>query len=227
MKKAVAYIRSSTKEQLSSLEIQRDYIDRFARENNYELDNHFIEQVSGRKDNREQLLAALEYCRAHQATLIVKSIDRLGRKSATIQTIFDSGIDIVFVEQQNIDRFTLQIMSVVYENEVTVLRNRIKQGMDKRRESGRWDFTRVGTSNFTDRGREKGAMAMSKSFDEKNKGIVMSIENLILKNKKVNCASIARQLNELKTRTVNNGEFSTTQVMRIVDRYELRKLLAA
>ncbi len=84
---ACAYIRSSTKEQISSLEIQNDYITKFANDKGYTIEHRFIEQVSGRKDDRKQLLAALEYCKKNNATLIVKSIDRLGRKSTTIQTI--------------------------------------------------------------------------------------------------------------------------------------------
>ena len=222
--KAVAYIRTSTKRQDNSLVIQENIITSFAR-NKYIIEQKFIEQISGRKDNRKELLSAIDYCKKNNATLICKSIDRLGRKSSTIQQIYDSSINIIFVENQNIDRFTLQILSVVYENEVTVTRNRIKQTMDKLRVEKKWEFTKIGTKNFTDKGRLEGAKATKEIFDIKNKNIVLSIENIILKTKRINYSAICNELNKLKTKTINGMDFKPQQVKRLINRYSLIKLL--
>jgi len=215
--KAVAYIRTSTKKQDNSLTIQDKCITSYAY-NKFEIEKKFIEQVSGRKDNRKELLNAIDYCKRNNATLICKSIDRLGRKSSTIQQIYDSSINIVFVENQNIDRFTLQILSVVYENEVTVTRNRIKQTMDKLRTENDWEFTKVGTKNFSDKGRREGAKATKELYNTKNK-------NIILKTKRINYSTISTELNKLKTKTVNGNEFTPQQVKRIVNRYGLNNLI--
>lgn len=222
--KAVAYIRTSTKRQDNSLVIQNTIITAFAL-NKYIIEQKFIEQISGRKDNRKELLSAIDYCKKNNATLICKSIDRLGRKSSTIQQIYDSSINIIFVENQNIDRFTLQILSVVYENEVTVTRNRIKQTMDKLRVENKWEFTKIGTKNFSDKGRSEGANATKELYGAKNKNIVLSIENIILKTKQVNYSAISNELNKLKTKTINGMNFSPEQVKRLVIRYNLIELI--
>jgi DNA invertase Pin-like site-specific DNA recombinase len=131
----------------------------------------------------------------------------------------------VFVENQNIDRFTLQILSVVYENEVTVTRNRIKQTMDKLRRENKWEFTKIGTKNFSAKGRIEGAKATKEVYGIKNKNIVLSIENIILKTKSINYSAISNELNKLKTRTINGMDFKPQQVKRLINRYSLMKLL--
>ncbi len=159
------------------------------------------------------------------ATLICKSIDRLSRKCSTIQQIYDSSINIIFVENQNIDRFILQILSVVYENEVTVTRNRIKQTMDKLRGENKWEFTKIGKKIFNDKGRIDGAKATKELFNIKNKNIVLSIENIILKTKCLNYSAISNELNKLNTKTINGMGFTPQQVKRLALRYNLSKLL--
>ena len=222
--KAVSYIRTSTNRQDNSLSIQNDIINSFARDK-FSIEQKFIEQVSGRKDNRKELLNAIDYCKKHNATMICKSIDRLGRKSATIQQIYDSSINIIFVDNPNIDRFTLQILSVVYENEVTVIRNRIKQTMEKLRAENKWGFTKIGTKNLSAEGRILGSKATKALYNSKNRTIILSIENIILKTKQLNYSLISAELNKLQTKTINGFEFTPEQVKRIVNRYNLTKLI--
>ena len=93
--------------------------------------------------------------------------------------------------------------------------------MDKLRVDNKWEFTKIGAKNFSDTGRIEGAKATKELYASKNKNIVLSIENIILKTKQVNYLSISNELNKLKTTTINGMSFSPEQVKRLIKRYSL------
>ena len=97
--------------------------------------------------------------------------------------------------------------------------------MDKLRAENNWEFTKVGTKNFTAKGRIEGANATKELFDKKNTNLILSIENIILKTNHVNYSAISRELNKLQTKTIHGCEFTPVQVKRLVVRYDLTKLI--
>jgi DNA invertase Pin-like site-specific DNA recombinase len=82
--KVVAYIRVSTKGQGDSglgLEAQREYIQRAAQQNDWELIGEFIDVASGKLaiEDRLEGAKALALCKEQDAQLVVAKLDRLSR----------------------------------------------------------------------------------------------------------------------------------------------------
>lgn len=84
MIKVVAYIRVSTKGQGDSglgLEAQREYIQRAAQQNAWEIIGEFVDVVSGKLaiEDRPEGVKALALCKEHDAQLVIAKLDRLSR----------------------------------------------------------------------------------------------------------------------------------------------------
>ncbi|CAD5903223.1 recombinase family protein [Carnobacterium maltaromaticum] len=102
MTKIIAYIRTSTSGQDLGLEAQRQAVELFS------PDKIFSEQVSGRKENREELNKALKTLEKGD-TLLIYNLSRLGRSSKQLVTIMSElntkGIHLKSV-QESIDTST-------------------------------------------------------------------------------------------------------------------------
>lgn len=72
--KKVAYVRTSTGKQTLGIEVQKEAL------TTYQPTHWFVEQVSGRKENRQQLNKALSILEEGD-TLNVYKLDRLGRST--------------------------------------------------------------------------------------------------------------------------------------------------
>lgn len=80
MTKTIAYIRTSTNTQELGLEVQRKAVDTYSPQEVY------WEQVSGRKENREELNKVLKKLEKGD-TLLIYNLSRLGRSSKQLVTI--------------------------------------------------------------------------------------------------------------------------------------------
>ena len=80
MTKTIGYIRTSKNSQNLGVEVQKEALIR------YKIDVFFIEQVSGRKENRKELDKALRELEKGD-TLIIYKIDRLGRSPKQLVNI--------------------------------------------------------------------------------------------------------------------------------------------
>lgn len=80
MTKIIAYIRTSTSGQDLGLEVQRKAVEVF------EPEQIFSEQISGRKENRQELNKALNGLEKGD-TLLIYNLSRLGRSSKQLVTI--------------------------------------------------------------------------------------------------------------------------------------------
>ena len=85
MKKAIGYIRVSTEEQSSDdkygVEVQRQAILSYAGSNGYEIEDWFVDVISGTKDNRPELDKILyqpDQLPTHDAVIVFKN-DRIAR----------------------------------------------------------------------------------------------------------------------------------------------------
>lgn len=129
--KKVAYIRTSTGKQTLGIEVQKEALKAF------HPTHWFIEQVSGRKENREQLNKALDILEEGD-TLIVYKLDRLGRSTKQLVNlisqleerkihlnIITEGIDTATATGKLI--FT--ILSAVAEMEASLISERTKQAL--------------------------------------------------------------------------------------------------
>lgn len=129
--KKVAYIRTSTGKQTLGIEVQREALTA------YQPTHWFIEQVSGRKEDREQLNSALSLLEEGD-TLIVYKLDRLGRSTKQLVNLIsqldERGVHLNIVTE-GIDtssptgRLVFTILSAVAEMEASLISERTKQAL--------------------------------------------------------------------------------------------------
>lgn len=136
MKPAICYYRVSTVKQGTSglgLEAQQEAVHRFTQTRDFTIVQEFTEvQSSNRKKNKERplLKEALKLCKETNAALIVYKLDRLERNVRATAELIESGIEFICVDNPNINKFTLQILSCVAEKELEDISQRTKSALN-------------------------------------------------------------------------------------------------
>lgn len=143
----IGYARVSTREQEASLDSQRDALTAA------ECERVFEDVISGAKSKRPGLDAALDYMRGKDV-LVVTRLDRLGRSTLdTIKTvdgltersirveILGLGIDSGTAE----GRLMIRIMSALAEQELELIRERTRAGLEHARSNNRRGGTEART----------------------------------------------------------------------------------
>jgi DNA invertase Pin-like site-specific DNA recombinase len=146
--KFIAYYRVSTDRQGESglgLEAQRAAVARFT--HGASLLFEFQEIESGkRQTNRPQLIAALDQCRRHKATLVIAKLDRLARNVHFISGLMESGVDFVAVDMPQANRLTIHILAAVAEHEREAISQRTKAALGVAKQRG----TQLGNPRWGD-----------------------------------------------------------------------------
>lgn len=135
----IGYARVSTREQAASLDTQRAALTAAGCERVFE------DTISGARSSRPGLDAALDYVRSADV-LVVTRLDRLGRSTLdTIKTvdaltqqnvrveILALGLDSGTTE----GRLMIRIMSALAEQELELIRERTRAGLEHARQNGR------------------------------------------------------------------------------------------
>ena len=128
----VSYLRVSTDRQGRSglgLEAQRKAVTDYLNGGSWDLITEVIEVESGGKNDRPQLQAAIEKCRAYGAKLVVAKIDRLTRDAAFLLNLRDAGIAFVAADMPDANRLTVGIMALVAEQEREAISRRTKAAL--------------------------------------------------------------------------------------------------
>jgi len=140
--KVVAYLRSSTSEskQTYSLERQKFIINQFCEQNNLEIEDWFEEYASGKYgfDRRPILKSAVLKAREKKMPIIVSSISRLSRNVSFGSSLFESKEEKIYVAdlRMEVNRFTINILLAVAQNESEMISKRVSQGMALAKERG-------------------------------------------------------------------------------------------
>jgi DNA invertase Pin-like site-specific DNA recombinase len=145
-KLASIYARCSTTEQFPENQIR--VLRELAERNGDTIVSEFIDKgISGVKRDRDALNQMLSAARSRKFTkLYVVSIDRLSRSVKdlieTVETLNELGVTIVF-QRENIDttsamgQFFLTVLGSLAQFEREIMRERIKQGIDRAKSQGR------------------------------------------------------------------------------------------
>jgi DNA invertase Pin-like site-specific DNA recombinase len=135
----VSYIRVSTTRQGVSglgLEAQRRAVAQFVASQKGELLAEFTEVQSGKRNDRQALNDALEFCRKNRATLLLAKLDRLSRKVHFISGLMESKVDFLSIEHPTRDRFWLHLQAAFAEEEGRRISLRTKAALNAAKSRG-------------------------------------------------------------------------------------------
>ena len=118
----VAYYRVSTQKQGRSglgLSAQRTAVNACL-SNRGVMVTHFTDVESGKKADRPQLLAAIQFCKQQGAVLLIAKLDRFTRNVAFVFTLRDSGVEFVCADMLDANTLTIGVMATMaqYEREI-------------------------------------------------------------------------------------------------------------
>lgn len=127
----IAYYRVSTDRQGRSglgLDAQRAAVAGYT-QGRGEIIAEYTEVESGKKNDRPQLVEALNLCRQKKARLVIAKLDRLARNVAFIASLMDGGVDFTACDMPEANRLTLHILAAVAEHEREMISRRTKDAL--------------------------------------------------------------------------------------------------
>lgn len=225
-RKYIGYYRVSTAKQGRSglgLDAQRELVRQFlAGTSGFPPIAEFVEEESGRKDDRPALGAALAACRIHRATLIIAKLDRLSRNQAFLMSLVDSGVEVVFCDLPQIPagaagRFMLQQMASVAELEAGLISERTKAALQaKVARDGQWD--RNASHHLIPGAGQQAATAAVKAMADARAADLLSHLQQLQAGGISSLQALARQLNADGIPTARGGQWTATAVKRVMER---------
>lgn len=217
----VSYRRVSTEDQGLSglgLEAQEAAILAFVRSKGGVLVGDFVEVMSGKDDERPELIKARAAAAKHKAVLIVSRLDRLSRDLAFIANFLKGErrgkrhVETPFIacDMPNADRTMLQIMGVFAEMERRRIGERTKSALDALKARG----VKLGSPR-PEIGSQAGVAARRAGAEAFKLRVRRSIEDIRARGVST-LSGIAAELNARDIRAPNGGVWSATQVSRVL-----------
>jgi DNA invertase Pin-like site-specific DNA recombinase len=219
--KFVAYYRVSTQKQGRSglgLAAQRQAVADFLNGGDWKIVGEFTEVESGKKSDRPELAKALAMCRLHGARLVIAKLDRLSRNAHFLLGLQDSGVDFVAADMPNANQLTVGIMAVVAQDEAKRISERTKAALQAAKQRG---VKLGGFKGFTPtaRMRKLSAAALQARTEARAADLAPIIKELQAAGK-TSLRAIAAGLNEQGIPTARGAEWSSVQVMRMLERLD-------
>ena len=219
--KFVAYYRVSTQKQGRSglgLAAQRQAVADFLNGGNWKIVGEFTEVESGKKSDRPQLAKALAMCRLHGARLVIAKLDRLSRNAHFLLGLQESGVDFVAADMPTANQLTVGIMAVVAQDEAKRISERTKAALQAAKLRG----AKLGGFRGampTVRMRKLSAEALQARTEARVADLAPIIKELQATGK-TSLRAIAAGLNDQGIPTARGREWSSVQVMRILERLD-------
>ena len=147
----IGYIRNSRLTQENSVEVQKKLINEFCKNNQITLDKIIVDEgISGSGEKtklRDGYNSIIEMINNNELdTLVVISISRWGRNLGeiykSVQLMETKGVKFLSIKE-NIDtstpygRFTINLLSSLYEMELELIRDRVKDTLKMKKENGK------------------------------------------------------------------------------------------
>lgn len=219
MQKFIAYYRVSTQKQGISglgLDAQRTDVGRFLSKNG-ELIAEYQDIESGKKNDRPNLIKAIEECKIHGATLLIAKLDRLSRNASFILTLRDTKVNFVCCDMPTANSVTVGIMAILSQDERERISHRTKSALAELKSKG----VKLGSpENMTAKAREKGLETRKRNAlqNENNRKATALITSMKQSGKSF--AQITRELNDLGFKTRTGKMFQQNQVQILYKRFE-------
>ena len=219
MNKFIAYYRVSTNKQNLGLDAQRNSVLNYiANDEANNLIAEYSEKESGKNNQRKELANAINHCISTNSTLIISKLDRLSRNISFIFQLRDSGVKFIALDIPTFNTLSLGIYASMAQAERELCSRRTKESLAVKKLT-----MKLGAPNatFTKEMIESASLMRKQIADENmnNQRAKCMIESLLASTK--NCSEIARILNNNGFRTSKDMLFSSKQVKRIIERYNL------
>jgi len=221
-KKIVSYIRVSTQRQKCSglgLEAQQFSVKQFAQSTDSTIVKEFVEVESGKKNNRPQLLEAIELCELIGARLIIAKLDRLSRNLAFIACMQESGVPFTCCDMPDANETLIAFMAIMAQTERLAISERTKLALKAAKARG----TKLGGPCLGKARRAAMEVESHKlariQHSEKSKRWNTKLLKVVNQAKANGCATlkeIAQYLNELEIRTRKGKDWTPSAVRRVL-----------
>lgn len=222
MQKYIAYLRTSTKDQLLGIEAQRAKAQAYAQSKNGNILAEFVEHESGKVDARPQLAKAIAECEVEGAILLIAKLDRLSRRVAFLfelkEKLESKGIEAICVDMPEIMKSTIMlgVMASLAQQERELISERTKAALQAKKAQG------------VKLGRPKGCnidvarQASHEKCKAKAQSWAQSHLPAILRMKKngISLNQIALTLNDQGIPTRRGGTWTATTVRNLLKRCE-------
>jgi DNA invertase Pin-like site-specific DNA recombinase len=213
--KFIAYYRVSTAKQGNSglgLEAQKQIVNAYIQDKGTEIVGEFKDVESGKKNQRPQLLAAIDQCKRDNATLLIAKLDRLSRNASFIFTLRDNNVKFQALDIPEANTLTIGIFATIAQHERELISQRTKDALKALKARG----VKLGRpDNLTVAAQQKGVETI-KTNAITNKNNVQAAEMIKhLRKDGSSFQSIADRLNILGYRTRYNHVFRAMTVQRL------------
>lgn len=216
MKRYVTYTRVSTEEQAKShlgLDAQKRDIGLFLTnfsEEPFEIIGEFEDHLSGKSNDRPELIRALELVRKTGAELLVAKLDRLSRKVSFIATLMDDPkVRLRVASMPHADKFQLHIYAALAEQEREFISARTKAALAEAKAKG----VKLGGMRDATGRRNVVLAERAKERADKVAGIILP-----LRSQGASLRAIAEALNVSGVPTARGGQWQASQVQRTIKR---------
>ena len=196
------------------IESQRQTVRQYTK--NANLLCEFTEVESGKKNDRIELQKAIEFCKQHNAVLIIAKLDRLSRNASFIFALRDAGIQFICCDIPDATPLTIGIFAVLAQHERETISKRTKDALKIAKQRGKI----LGTpANLTQENRVKGAKKLQEIALKNTNNLRAFAFIKSLRENGENFSKIAKILNENSFNTARGGAFTTKQVQRVASMY--------
>ena len=222
MEKYIAYYRVSTQKQGNSglgIEAQKSALLKFININDI-LIEELIDIESGKKNDRPNLLKAIELCKNHSATLLIAKLDRLSRNAAFIFTLRDSQVKFKCCDMPDANSVTIGIMAVLAQDERERTSQRTKDALAELKRQGK----KLGSpQNLNNLAKLKGLETRKRNAEENENNIKATAMIDALNKQGKSFYSITKELNRLGFKTRRGKEFQQTQIKILFERLQIQQ----
>ncbi len=211
----VAYYRVSTQRQGASglgLEAQQKAVHDYAARTDLTILSEYTEIESGKKTTRVELANALAAAKKNKAKLVIAKIDRLARNVAFIARLMESKVDFIAVDMPDANPLTLHIMAAMAEHEAKAISERTRAALKAAKARG----VRLGNPNLK---------AVHRTAQAEADAFALQLRDTIAMytDAGTSKAQMVKELNKIGVRTRKGGQWTVTQLQRVVRRIEAQE----
>jgi DNA invertase Pin-like site-specific DNA recombinase len=220
--KFISYLRVSTAKQGINghgIRAQRQAIENYLNGGGWELLGEYVEQESGRKNDRPQLDAALEHCRLTGATLVIAKLDRLSRNAAFLLQLQDAGVKFVAADNPQANNLTVGLLAVIAQDEAQRISERTKAGLQAARAKGVKLGNPNGAAHLGSKHQHLAAAAVKGHAQDFAAALAPTVQ-AIQEQGHTSLSAIARELNARSIKTARGGKWHASTVKNLLNRIQ-------